>query len=167
MKNIIHNLYLPVLCYLISYSSVNGQKTYNDSIHIIKKNYIDITIGGDPNKESLLKQLSTIPPRKGSVRPKYHRTRTVLSISSKEIKQLISTLRSDGSWQDINYDDTKRSGWEPKIHAEQILKLTKYYYREQQKFQPSEKTRLTDAIHQTMNFWFTKDWCARTDGTTQ
>lgn len=107
------------------------------------------------------------PPRKGSVRPKYHRTTTVLSISSKEIKQLISTLRSDGSWQDINYDDTKRSGWEPKIHAEQILKLTKYYYREQQKFQPSEKTRLTDAIHQTMNFWFTKDWCARTDGTTQ
>ncbi|WP_259281413.1 hypothetical protein [Bacteroides fragilis] len=64
MKNIIHNLYLPVLCYLISYSSVNGQKTYNDSIHIIKKNYIDITIGGDPNKESLLKQLSTIPPEK-------------------------------------------------------------------------------------------------------
>ncbi|WP_235331458.1 hypothetical protein [Bacteroides fragilis] len=89
------------------------------------------------------------------------------AISSKEIKQLISTLCSDGSWQDINYDDTKRSGWEPKIHAEQILKLTKYYYREQQKLQPSEKTRLTDAIHQTMNFWFTKDWYARTDGTTQ
>ena len=32
MKNIIHNLYLPVVCCLISYSSVNGQKTYNDSI---------------------------------------------------------------------------------------------------------------------------------------
>ena len=50
-------------------------------------------------------------------------------ISSEEIKYLISTLQMDGSWEDINYTDTKRSGWEPKIHTERILKLTKYYYQ--------------------------------------
>lgn len=55
---------------------------------------------------------------------------------------------------DINYADTKRSGWEPKQHAERILKLTKYYAREQENVSAQEISAVVSIIHQAMKYWF-------------
>lgn len=42
------------------------------------------------------------------------------------ISSYIDSILSDGSWPDINYNDTKRSGWDAKKHADRILELTKF-----------------------------------------
>ncbi len=149
-------LYLSLLLCLLSYSPLNAQESFNDSVALIKKNYINTTVGKDKGKEALLKQLSTIPPEKESSDQNVIELQQLYPISPKEIKHLINTLHTEGSWEDINYADTKRSGWEPKKHTERILKLTKYYYQKKQTLKPSERAQLVNTIHQAMNFWFSR-----------
>ena len=65
----------------------------------------------------------------------------------------ISSLSDRGAWPDINYEDKKRSGWEPKIHAERILELVKLYYSRQTSYFRSEEVKKT--IHKALDYWFT------------
>lgn len=157
MKTTIHYLYFLLLPCLLNSQSLSAQETFNDSVNLVKKNYINIIIGKDKSKEVLLKRLSTIPPEKEVSDQNVIELHQLYPISPKEIEQLTNTLCTDGSWEDINYADTKKSGWEPKIHTERILKLTKYYYQQRQVLRPSEVSRLTNAIHQAMNFWFSQE----------
>lgn len=150
-------LYLSLLLCLFSSSPIGAQEVFNDSVAFIKRNYINATVGEDKGKEVLLKQLSAIPPEKEVSDQNVIELQQLYPISSKEIKHLISTIHTDGSWKDINYSDTKRSGWEPKIHTERLLKLTKYYHQNKRKLQQSEISRLANAIHQAMNFWFNQE----------
>lgn len=157
MRTALPYLYLSLLLCLLGNSPLDAQEVFNDSVTLIKRNYINATVGKDKGKEVLLKRLSAIPPEEEVSDQNVIELQQLYLISSKEIKSLMNTLRTDGSWEDINYSDTKRSGWEPKIHAERILKLTKYYYQNKQKLQPSAISHLTNTIHQAMNFWFSKE----------
>ena len=120
-------LYLSLLLCLLSYAPLDAQEAFNDSVALIKRNYINATVGKDKGKEVLLRQLSTIPPEKEASDQNVIELQQLYPISPREIKHLINTLYTDGSWEDINYADTKRSGWEPKkIHQkmnamEQVL----------------------------------------------
>ena len=40
-----------------------------------------------------------------------------------KIAGYMETIREDGSWPDINYNDQKRSGWSVKEHADRVLGL--------------------------------------------
>ena len=91
---------------------------------LIKQNYIRSVIGLDESKQPFLQLLSKIPPEKEVSDQNVIELQQLYPIHREEIHRLISTIRGDGSWPDINYVDTKRSGWEPKQHADRILKLT-------------------------------------------
>lgn len=156
MRATIHYLYLSLLLCLLNNPSLNAKEAINDSVSLIKRSYIDATVGKDKGKEVLLKKLSAIPPEKEVSDQNVIELQQLYPISSEEIKHLISTLQMDGSWEDINYTDTKRSGWEPKIHTERILKLTKYYYQKSHALESSETSQLANVIHLAMNFWFSK-----------
>lgn len=143
--------------FLITCCTAYSQKSLNDSIALIKRNYINATIGQDEGKKVLLKRLVTIPLEQEVSDQNVVELQQLYPISSQEIKYLTNTLCADGSWKDINYKDTKYSGWEPKTHAERILKLTKYHYQNKQKLQSSEISQLTNTIHQVMNFWFSQE----------
>ena len=43
----------------------------------------------------------------------------------------METIREDGSWPDVNYNDQKRSGWSVKEHADRVLELAKLYRAEE------------------------------------
>lgn len=143
-----------LLFLLITCCTAHAQKPFNDSIALIKRNYINATLDEDEGKRTLLKQLAAIPQEQEVSDQNVIELQQLYPISSKEIKYLTNTLCADGSWKDINYKDSKRSGWEPKIHAERILKLAKYYYQKRQQLKPVQISRLTNTIHQAMNFWF-------------
>lgn len=64
----------------------------------------------------------------------------------------ISSLSDKGAWPDINYEDKKRSGWEPKLHAERILELVKLYYSKQTSYYQSAEVET--AIHKALDYWF-------------
>lgn len=68
------------------------------------------------------------------------------------IESYMMNLRDDGSWADINYNDKKRSGWEPRLHAERILEMVKAYVNPSLKCY--ESSELEKNIRKAMNFWF-------------
>jgi hypothetical protein len=43
------------------------------------------------------------------------------------IENLLSTIRDDGSWPDIDYEDVSRTGWEHRFHLEHIGDLSRAY----------------------------------------
>lgn len=154
MKTFIQTMYLILLFCLFCNPSIHAQAAVNDSVALIKRNYLNALIHKDQGKEEIIKSLSAIVPQKEVSDQNVIELQQQYSISPKEIAHLISSLNEDGSWSDINYKDTKRSGWEPKIHAERILKLAKYYYQKKESSPAAELSRITDGIHKTMAFWF-------------
>lgn len=70
-----------------------------------------------------------------------------------KVEKLLRDLSPDGFWPDLNYADTKRSGWEPKQHAERILELAKLYRSPNTAYYQSGK--VASAIHQALHYWFT------------
>ncbi len=154
MKTFIQTMYLILLFCFSGNPAIRAQVAVNDSVALIKRNYLNALINKDQSKERIIKSLSAIAPQEEVSDQNVIELQQQYPISSKEIAQLISSLNEDGSWSDINYSDTKRSGWEPKIHAERILKLTKYYYQKKESLPVAELSRITDGIHKTMAFWF-------------
>ncbi|MDQ2864143.1 MAG: polysaccharide lyase beta-sandwich domain-containing protein [Bacteroidota bacterium] len=61
-------------------------------------------------------------------------------------------MKNDGSWSDINYQDDKRSGWDPRNHVERILALTTLYSNPQSKYFKDKKIKVV--LHKALNFWF-------------
>ena len=148
MKRI--SLFVLFICTIFSCLSAQTGKE-NERI---KQNYIRSIIGMDEEKQPYLQLLSKIPPEKEVSDQNVIELQQLYPIRQEEIHRLISTIRGDGSWPDINYADTKRSGWEPKQHAERILKLTKYYAREQENVSAQEISAVVSIIHQAMKYWF-------------
>ena len=122
----------------------------------IKKNYTNAILGKDKGRKPLIDLLSALPPEKEVSDQNVIEQQQLNPITTPEIQTLIRTIRTDGSWPDINYADTKRSGWEPKIHTERILKLTKYYYQDKQSRKSVSAAEIISTIRQAMNFWFTQ-----------
>lgn len=48
-------LYLSLLLCLLSYAPLDAQEAFNDSVALIKRNYINATVGKDKGKEVLLR----------------------------------------------------------------------------------------------------------------
>lgn len=69
------------------------------------------------------------------------------------MRMYLSSLTDDGKWPDINYEDKKRSGWEPKMHTERILDLVKLYYSKQTSYYQSAEVEAV--IHKALHYWFT------------
>lgn len=156
MKPFIQTMYLIILFCLSGHSILRAQATVNDSVALIKQNYLNALISKDQGKKEIIKSLSAIAPQEEVSDQNVIELQQQYPISPKEIAHLIKSLNEDGSWTDINYNDTKRSGWEPKIHAERILKLTKYYMQQKQSLPLAESSQITNSIHKAMAFWFAR-----------
>ncbi|MBQ0080652.1 MAG: hypothetical protein KBS95_03775 [Alistipes sp.] len=50
-------------------------------------------------------------------------------LEDEELNYILSMQQYDGHWSDIDYNDTKRSGWEPLQHALRVARLSIRYYR--------------------------------------
>ncbi len=69
-----------------------------------------------------------------------------------KIAGYMETIREDGSWPDINYNDQKRSGWSVKEHADRVLELAKLYRAEEGDCHWEPK--LESVIHLALGYWF-------------
>lgn len=118
----------------------------------IKANYRQILVPPRDRPDSLLRDLLQIPPETEFSDQMVAELHQRYPFDPAKIRNLLSTLRAEGSWPDINYADTKRSGWEPKQHAERILELTKLYCSDDPEFGRSDALR--EAIHRALGFWF-------------
>lgn len=126
-------------------------KTDND-LAKVKENYRSFYISSKESTDTLLADLIRIKPEtemSDQVVVELHQ-RYPFDIA--KINSYLSKINPDGSWSDLNYADTKRSGWEPKQHADRILELAKLYYSDGTEYCGSPV--IMEAIHKTLGYWF-------------
>ena len=73
--------------------------------------------------------------------------------TEEKLSRIRSHFKADGSWDDVNYADKKRSGWEPKVHADRLLELAKLFADPSSKYYQSKE--IEAMIRRAMNYWFT------------
>ncbi len=75
------------------------------------------------------------------------------NLEVKEVNQLLSSFNlNTGKWNDINYEDKRESGWDPKIHTERILLLTSLYTNSHSPYY--HKAEFKNLLHSALKYWF-------------
>ena len=126
-------------------------QTPRDELEQIRQNYTRSLIDSNNDSDLLNRILAGIPPE--------------TEMSDQVVVELhqrypfnLDNINEDGSWPDIDYNDTKRSGWDAKKHADRILELAKLYHAEGPSCTWSP--RFSTVIHRALDYWFrTKPVC--------
>ena len=130
-----------------------------DELARIKQNYSNMIVPSGKDPSGLLSILSSITPEEEMSDQVVVELHQRYPFNLKKIESYLSTITDVGKWLDINYADQKRSGWEPKVHAERILELVKLYYSKQTSYYQSSKVE--NSIHKALAYWFaTKPVCS-------
>lgn len=119
----------------------------------IKQNFATLLIPSDADPFRLKSVLSSIEPETEVSDQAVVELHQRYPLNTEKMAFYLSSLSDEGAWPDINYEDKKRSGWEPKMHTERILELVKLYYSKQTPYYQSEKVEA--AIHKALDYWFT------------
>ena len=108
-------------CACLAFSQAFGKA--EDDLSVIRQNFNRIYVQSE-GEESPLKELLLQNQPGFSVSD-----RVVMELQQRvpyeaaRMRHYLKALQADGSWSDINYQDTNRSGWDPRLHAERILEL--------------------------------------------
>ena len=78
------------------------------------------------------------------------------SASDAEIEVLINTLRDDGTWPGIDYQDVSREGFLHRIHLGNMLTLARAYRTQSSNFYKSQEAK--SAIELALKNWVTNDY---------
>lgn len=103
-------------------------QTSSDDLTTIRRNYLQAILLTDTTTNALVNQLSRLQPEKEISDQAVVELHQKYPLDLSKIAAYLKQMDDQGAWPDINYSDTKRSGWEPKLHAERILELTKLYH---------------------------------------
>lgn len=147
-----------LLLILLSMSVHVSAQTTVDELEQLRQNYIQSLINSNNESELLNQVLSGIPPETEMSDQVVVELHQRYPFNLDKIKGYMESIRDDGSWPDINYTDTKRSGWDAKKHVDRILELAKLYHAEGPSCTWSP--RFSTVIHQALGYWFrTKPVC--------
>jgi len=146
------SLFTLILLFLPIGAEENRTSQSDELIHI-RQNYIQALMTSDSETESLIQSLTTVTPEKEISDQAVSELHQRYPFNLEKMEEYLQTINADGSWKDIDYLDQKRSGWEPKIHAERILELAKLYTSPATPYHHSEK--VAASIHRALKFWFT------------
>lgn len=152
MKRSVSLLLWIVFC--VSGVAGQGKSEEGACLKQIREQYIRSLVVVDREKSACLKLLAAIPPEAEVSDQNIVELYQRFPVQESEVEVLVTGLKGDGSWPDINYEDRKRSGWEPKKHAERILKLAKFYYGNRSQYPQQKQDSLKEVIHRSLGFWF-------------
>jgi chondroitin AC lyase len=76
-------------------------------------------------------------------------------IDPSAIREVMDSQQADGSWADIDYEDTALSGWQPNLHMARTLDMARAYRRADSPLRGDEK--LKKAMYAAFDFWITKN----------
>lgn len=131
---------------------ISGRISAQDSDLIrTKKNFIQLL--GNTGQEQLNAVLEKLPREESASDQMVVELFQRQSSQAASIQKYISEQTENGTWPDINYQDQKRSGWEPRVHTERILELTKQYTSPESPYYHSDKVEA--CIHKALHYWFT------------
>lgn len=76
--------------------------------------------------------------------------------SVRQAAKFETSLRTDGSWGDVDYDPAARSAWRPFDHLSRVLALTVYARRASTP--ADESRRAIEAVHRALGYWIAHDY---------
>lgn len=125
-----------------------------EELEKLRQNYIQSLISNDEQTSSLVELLSGIQREQEISDQVVVELHQRYPFDLEQVNNYLETIREDGSWPDINYQDQKRSGWEVKEHADRILLLAKLYKAEDGNC--SWGPKLEEVIRRAMFYWFSQ-----------
>ena len=78
------------------------------------------------------------------------------AIDAEQIKKLINTIKPDGSWPQINYIDTSRTGFQHREHLQYMLELSRAYQKPGTEFYKNPQVKKT--VSSALDFWLAHDF---------
>lgn len=144
-----------VISVLLLLLTVAVRAVSQDELVRIKQNYATLLIPSEKDSFGLKTVLSALQPEAEMSDQAVVELHQRYPFDLKKLERYLSTLGNDGRWPDINYEDKKRSGWEPKSHAERILELVKLYQSRQTDYYHS--SQVEEAVHRALDYWFTAE----------
>lgn len=125
---------------------------FGNEIELIKQNYVQMLLAEQDHVKELINNLVLLPKETIIADQVVTELMQLYPVDADAINILIKNMQENGSWHDINYQDTNLSGWAPKAHVERILILTKAYYSGESIFYHSPE--IEKAIHASLSFWY-------------
>lgn len=123
-------------------------------IDVIKKNYSEMLLFSELHDDApYVRKLNLLPPDdelSDRCIVELYQRRTV---TKEAIDKILSTLKEDGSWSDINYQDKTRSGWKVKEHVERIFPMCRYYRLLLSQNKKDEAAGLFKQIDNSLQWW--------------
>lgn len=90
------------------------------------------------------------------------------SVDDAKVESLINTIKPDGTWPDINYEDVSREGFEHRNHLSNMLYMARAYKTKSSKFHKSKKAKNTIELalkNWTVHDYFCDNWWHNQIGT--
>ena len=78
------------------------------------------------------------------------------AVDANKITKIIATIKLDGSWPGINYKDTTKTGFEHRIHLENMLDLARAYRKQGSQFSNNADVKKT--LWSALDFWIAHDF---------
>ena len=72
------------------------------------------------------------------------------------VKQLISTIREDGTWPGINYKDVSSTGFQHRQHLSNLVELSRAYKKNGSNYKGDKK--LKKVIYSALDYWLANDF---------
>ena len=73
------------------------------------------------------------------------------SVDVEQIKLLMKTIKPDGSWPNIDYIDTSRTGFQHREHLQNMLELSRAYKKAGTEFYKNAEVKKT--VSSALDFW--------------
>lgn len=77
-------------------------------------------------------------------------------VSARSARTLMASLRSDGSWPDVDYEDRSRSGWRTPSHLQRVSLLALAFKSPGSELRGDSSVR--KAVHASLDYWLAHDF---------
>ncbi|MBK1442027.1 alginate lyase family protein [Parapedobacter sp. ISTM3] len=91
-----------------------------------------------------------------TIRERLVATLLAAPVTSVQVEGIITEMTDDGIWPSINYRDTSKTGFEHRIHLENLLTMAKAYHQGGGKY--NHDARVLEAFKKAFGHWLRKDY---------
>jgi chondroitin AC lyase len=77
-------------------------------------------------------------------------------VDDARISELVKTMRDDGTWPGINYEDVSNTGFEHRVHSANMVLMARAYKTKSSRWY--RKKELKAAVEKALSYWVTNDF---------
>ncbi|MBC8006349.1 MAG: chondroitin lyase [Verrucomicrobia bacterium] len=90
------------------------------------------------------------------LRQKVQKELLTAEVNESHARELISSIRQDGTWPGIDYVDVSNTGFQHAMHLSNMVELSRAYKKNNSKLKGDKK--LKQALYSSLNYWLANDF---------